>query len=79
MKTTSQNLLADKYRLLSKALNGKFDASGEKELIEKGVKVTEQQFKDVVKGASKTGITLIVQPTINEAVAEQRKVTNKNK
>jgi hypothetical protein len=75
MKTTNQTLLVDKYRLLTKAPNGKFDSNGEKELILNSEKenenqpfeVTEQQYKDVVKGASKTGETFIIRKAITDS------------
>lgn len=93
MKTTEQTLLVDKYRLLSKAPNGKFDSNGEKELILNSEKegenqpfeVTEQQYKDVVKGASITGETFVIRKAVtnSESIADledkPRKVNNKNK
>ena len=91
MKTTNQTLLVDKYRLLTKAPNGKFDSNGEKELILNSEKegenqpfeVTEQQYKDVVKGAWKTGYTFVIRKAItdSESVSDlegkPRKQTNK--
>ena len=75
MKTTNQTLLVDKYRLLTKAPNGKFDSNGEKELILNSEKenenqpfeVTEQQYKDVIKGASKTGETFVIRKAITDS------------
>ena len=91
MKATNQTLLVDKYRLLTKAPNGKFDSNGEKELILNSEKenenqpfeVTEQQYKDVVKGASKTGEIFVIRKAItdSESVSDlndkPRKQTNK--
>jgi hypothetical protein len=65
----------DKYRLLTKAPNGKFDSNGEKELILNSEKenenqpfeVTEQQYKDVIKGASKTGETFVIRKAITDS------------
>lgn len=91
MKTTNQTLLVDKYRLLTKAPNGKFDSNGEKELILNSEKenenqpfeVTEQQYKDIVKGASKTGEIFVIRKAITDSESESdlegkpRKQSNK--
>lgn len=91
MKTTNQTLLVDKYRLLTKAPNGKFDSNGKKELIlnsekeseNQPIEVTEQQYKDIVKGASKTGETFVIRKAITDSESESdlndkpRKQTNK--
>jgi hypothetical protein len=81
----------DKYRLLTKAPNGKFDSNGEKELILNSEKenenqpfeVTEQQYKDIVKGASKTGEIFVIRKAITDSESESdlegkpRKQSNK--
>ena len=71
MKTTNQTLQVNKVQLLSKAPNGKFDSNGKKEVIEENITVTEQQYKDVVKGAWKTGYSFVI--------AEEKKEVKSNK
>ena len=47
--------------------------------------VTEQQYKDVLKGASRTGETFVIRKAVTDAESiadledKPRKVTNKNK
>lgn len=64
MEKMQKLLVVNKVQLLEKTINGRFNSAGKSEVIEKKIEVTEQQFKDVRKGASKTGIYFVLSTPI---------------
>ena len=66
MKKTNQTLLVNKVQLLNKAPNGKFDSNGKKEVIQEFIECTEQQLKNVVMGAGKSGVYFEVSESLTD-------------